>query len=104
MLTRIFPSIWINIKIDKQKHFRIMLPVSLYAFNELLECALDILSLVRSFTPTNNKVSMNKSISIHTIYDLLLMIMDLFSSITEYGPYDLVEVNCDNVNVSIKIR
>lgn len=104
MLTRSFHSIWINIKIDGHKHFRLFLPVSIYAFQELLDCVLDLLSFASLFVPRENKANKYKSISVHNINELVLMVMSLLASITENGPYDLVDVSCENVNVSIKIR
>jgi hypothetical protein len=45
-----------------------------------------------------------KTISLYTINELVLLLTNLLASITDYGPYDLVNVSCENVNVSIKIR
>jgi hypothetical protein len=104
MLIKNFHSIWINIKIDSHKHFRLFLPISIYTFQELLDCVMDLLSLANLFVPREHKAYKHQAISLYTINELVLLLTNLLASITDYGPYDLVNVSCENVNVSIKIR
>lgn len=104
MLIKGFHSVWINIKIDNHKRFRLFLPISLYTFWELLDCVTDLLSLACLFVPSRLKANMHKPAYIHTVKELAKLIMDFLSSVTEDGPYELVDVSHENVRVSIKIR
>ena len=77
-------------------------PISLNVFLELLDSILDLMSLICIFAP--KPLISGSHMSVHTAKELITMVIELLCSITEDGPYDLVDVNADDVRVSIKIR
>lgn len=94
--------IWFRLHTENGKRFRLLFPISLNVFRELVDSILDLISLICIFTPKTPKSG--SRLSIRAVRELLLMLMYLLGSITEDGPYDLVNVAADNVKVSIKIR
>lgn len=94
--------IWFKIHTQNGKSFRLSFPITLYVLLELLDCIYDVLVLACIFVP--KKPHSGSRISVHTIKELIPMLMQLLGSITKDGPYDLVDVAADNVKVSIKIR
>lgn len=96
-----FRILWVKVHID-DKHIRINLPISLYAFEELLDCIMDLLELACFFAP--NRPVGSSSVSVHTVKSLAYEIIRLLNSLSDQEPYDLVDVAVNNVKVSIKIR
>jgi len=97
-----FRFLWISIKINGSKKFRLYLPISIYALWELSDCVTDLMSFASLFAPKVCKS--NKHIPVHLIKEMTSSLSDLLSSITEDGPYKLVEVSHENINISIQIR
>lgn len=92
----------LNVRTDNGKKFRLFFPISLNVFRELLDCLEDLTSLACVFTPkTPKQVS---HISVRGVRELIRMLITLLGTINEDGPYDLVNVDADNVRVSIKIK
>ncbi len=79
------------------------LPISLYAFEELADCVMDLLALACFFVPKSTKLS-SHSVSVHDAREVMQAVLRMFDSLTFDDPYDLVEVETHNVKVSIKIR
>jgi len=102
MLNRGFRIVWVKVHINN-KSFHLNLPISFYAFEELLDCFMDLLNFVCFFEPHNYKPAYS-ALSMHTIRELLYALIKLFDSITFTEPYDLVDVEVENVKVSIRIR
>jgi hypothetical protein len=56
------------------------------------------------FVPVRLRADTHKPAYINTVKELAKLVTDLLSSVTEDGPYELVDVSHENVSVSIKIR
>lgn len=92
---------FVRVHTEKGRKFRLFFPVSLNIFRELLDCLYDLTSLACIFTPKTPRQSSH--ISVHTVRELLGMLIVLLGSINEDGPYELVNVDADKTKVSIKI-
>lgn len=114
MLNNQFRILWFKLQMEENPHLNLSFPVSLYVFQELLECILDILNFASFFIPnrpvlsslTSSSTSLmpSSSFSFHTLKELVQMIMSLFDSLTVGEPYDLVDVTADKIKISIKIK
>ncbi len=102
-MTKGFRILWVKVHVNKDKHFYLNLPISLYAFEELLDCVMDLLDLACFFTPKKQIIN-SSSVSVHTVKDLMKALIKLLDSLVDTEPYDLVNVEVNNVKVSIKIR
>lgn len=98
-----FRILWVKLQIDKGKHFGLPFPVPIYIFHELLDCTLDLFTVLVFFIP-RLRLSSYSSFSAYTIKALIELTIKLLDSITEDEPYDLVDVTADKVRVFIKIR
>lgn len=87
---------------ENGKRFRLFFPISLNVFMELLDSTLDLMTLICIFAP--KPPNSGSRISVHTVNEIIQMLIDLLGSITQDGPYDLLDVVANNVKVSIKIR
>jgi hypothetical protein len=94
--------IWLKIQLQNGKNFRLSLPISLNVLMELLDGALDLMTMICMVAP--KKPHSASHVSAHSIKELTQLLMILFGSITKDGGYDLVEVSADHVNVSIKVK
>ncbi len=94
--------IWFRMYKENGRSFRLLLPISLNVFRDLLDSILDLMSLICIFAPKTPHSG--SRISIHTLKELIQMLMNFFGSINDDGPYDLVDIAADKVKVSIKIR
>ena len=99
-----FRILWFKLQIKNNRYFCLPFPIPMYIFQELLDCLLDLLTLVCLFVPKTPHPKSSSSFTLHTVKDLVQIIMKLFDSLTEGEPYDLVDVTADNVKVTIKIR
>ncbi len=97
-----FRVIWLRLCLENGRSFHLHFPISLNVLLELLDSLLDIITVACIFVPKAN--NSRSRISIYSIKELTLMLMNLLGSITKDGPYDLVDVSANNVQVSIKIR
>lgn len=102
-MTRGFRILWIKVNVTNGKHFYLNLPISLYVFEELLDCAMDLLNLICFFVPKGQSVA-SSQVSVHTVRDMFRTILKLLNSLVGSEAYDLVEVEARNVKVSVKIR
>lgn len=103
MLTKGFRLIWVKVQVDKNKHFHITFPVSMFVFLELLDSVTDLLDIACFFS-SKRTIPVSPSYSIHTIKDMVQMIDSLLDSITDSEPYDLIDVTADQVRIAISIR
>ncbi|QHQ63199.1 hypothetical protein Ana3638_22485 [Anaerocolumna sedimenticola] len=87
---------------EKNPYFGFPFPIPLYMFTEILDCILDLLSVICLFVPNSQPAS--NTVSLYTIKNLVEIIIKLLDSIVDGGPYDLVDVTADHIRVSIKIR
>jgi hypothetical protein len=102
MWTRRVPIIWCRVELQKGRNIRFSLPLSLRVFIELLDCADDLLSLLCIFTPKT--ASIYAQLSPHHIEELISALKRLLRSIAKDGPYDLVTLSADQLNLSIKVK
>lgn len=98
MSSRAMQILWFDIQLKSGRSFHF--PVSLNIFRELLDCALDLTTLISLGTP---KTSHLHSL-VRTSCDLIRMLMQFTASITRDGPYHLVDVLIDNTKVVIKVK
>ncbi len=98
-----FRVLWVKIHITENRHIYLNLPISLYAFVELTECVMDLLTLACFFTPKDWRPS-PYSVPLYAVKELMQSVIKVFESLTFEEAYDLVEVEAQNVKVSIKIR
>ncbi|MFB0921625.1 MAG: hypothetical protein QMB62_12235 [Oscillospiraceae bacterium] len=94
--------IWLKVHTENGKKFQLNFPVSLGVFRELLDSFQDLVIVICLFVPKS--FSPKNSISIHAVKEITVMVIGLLGSITDDGPYDLVDVEADGVRVLIKIR
>ncbi|PKM72540.1 MAG: hypothetical protein CVU91_09135 [Firmicutes bacterium HGW-Firmicutes-16] len=102
MSNRGFRIVWFNLHTENGKKFRLSFPISLNVFRELMDSFQDLITVICLFVPKS--FASKNSISIHAVKEIAVMVIELLGSITDDGPYDLVDVEADNVKVSIKIR
>ena len=102
-MTRIFPILWVKVNTSGGKHFYLNLPISLYAFGELLDCVMDIFDVVCFFVPKQQLTS-SSSYSVHTLRSLMKALINMMDSLVCSESYELVNVDVKNVKVSVKIR
>lgn len=102
MWTRGFRILWVKVDIRESTRFYLNLPISLYSFEELIDCVMDLLELACFFIPKHSSEA--SSVSIHSIKDTAYSIIRLLDSLTDYEPYDLVDVTAGNVKVSVRVR
>jgi hypothetical protein len=98
-----FRILWLNVQVNKDKHFNLTFPISVFVFQELLDSVSDLLVIGCRFS-SNRANTLPPAISIHTVNQLVQMLSNLLDSLTESEPYDLVDVTADNVKVTIRIR
>ncbi len=104
MWNRGFGILWIKIHTTGERHFYFNFPVCLNVFQELFDCVLDLMEFACLFLPKNPPDNSHFTISALSVKELIQATDQLFRSLTDCEPYDLVEVNAKNVTVSIKIR
>lgn len=104
MSIRGFHILWFQLQMEKQRHFRFPFPIPMYIFQEILDCVVDLLELVCLFVPNRSVTNTHSNFSVYAIKELVIMTCKLLDSITDYGPYDLVDVTTDQVRISIKVR
>lgn len=101
MLTNRIRILWVKVHIRGGKNFYINLPISLYAFKELLDCIMDLVDVACFLTPAKQLAA--SSLSIGTISSLMKSFIKLADLLVGGESYDLLDVEADNVKVSIKI-
>ena len=102
MSSRGLRIIWLRVHTDNGKKFKLNFPVSLNVFRELLDSFQDLITVICLFVPKS--FTPKHSISVHAVKDIATMVIELLGSITDDGPYDLVNVEAEGVKVFIKIR
>lgn len=102
-MTKNLHILWVKVYISGSKHFYLNLPISLYAFEELLDCLMDLLHVACFFSPKQQLTS-SSSISVHTVKSLVKALINLMDSLVGSESYDLVNVEVENVKVSVKVR
>ncbi|MHC1723868.1 MAG: hypothetical protein AB9836_11780 [Aminipila sp.] len=102
MLTKGFRILWIKVHISGGKHFSLNLPISLYAFQELLDCVMDLLDVACFFVP-KQQMTKSSSMSVYMVKSLMKLLMNLIDSLVDNESYDLVDVEVENIKVSIKV-
>lgn len=104
MSIKCFHLLWIKLRIENRRFISIPFPIPLYIFQELLDCFLDLLTVVCFFVPKVSAPNSSSRITSYSVKDLVILVMKLLDSLTGDEPYDLVDVTTDKVQVLIKIR
>jgi hypothetical protein len=99
-----FRLLWIKLQIENKRFISIPLPISLYVFQELLDCFLDLLTVVGFFVPKMTDPNSSSKITIYSVKVLVITVMKLLDSLIGDEPYDLVDVTTGKVKILIKIR
>lgn len=103
MLTKGLRILWVKVHISGGRQFYLNLPLSLYAFHELLDCVMDLLAVACFFRP-KRQLSNSQPISVHTVKLLMKELINLMDSLAGSEPYDLVSAQTNNVKVTVKIK
>jgi hypothetical protein len=104
MLNNRFRILWFKLQREENPHLYLSFPISLYVFQELLDCIMDLLELACFFVPKRTNMNSSSPFSVYTVKELVQMMISLFDAITEGEPYDLVDVTADKIKISIKIK
>ena len=96
----------VSVKVNKEKHFRLTLPVPVFLVYSLTEMILDITDFAALFVPKKARRVNDKhsSVSFHTVHssikcaDLLIK-----SAFTAEVPWELCDVDTDGIKVKIKL-
>ena len=104
MSIKCFHLLWIKLRIENRRFISIPFPIPLYIFQELLDCILDLLTVVCFFVPKMPDPNSYSRITLYSVKDLVVLVMKLLDSLTGDEPYDLADVTTDKVQVLIKIR
>lgn len=96
--------VWLKIKVDSKRYMNISLPISINAVREILGCFVDLLSTACFFVPNVHKTDSDAQLTVFTMRDFVILVETFIDALTDEGTYDLVDVEADDVNVSIKIR
>ncbi len=104
MLSKSFRLIQIKLQVNNNVHFNFPFPIPFYIFQELLDCFLELIIFVCLFIPKPANPGLSSSFSVYAAKELVQMVIQIFDSITECEPFDLVDVSADHVRVSIKVR
>jgi len=91
-------TLWLDIKLKSGRHLRC--PIVLSAFRELMDCAVDLTTLICWVTPKKSFLYP----LVHTSGDLVEMMLKLMGELTKDRPYDLIDVAADDVKVIIKVK
>lgn len=102
-MTKVLRILWVKVNISGGKHFYLNLPISLYAFGELLDCVMDLFDVVCFFVP-KQQLSNASSFPVHTLRLLMKGLTNLMDSLVCSESYELVNVDVENIKVSVKIR
>ncbi len=102
-MTKVLRILWVKVNISGGKHFYLNLPISLYAFGELLDCVMDLFNVVCFFVP-KQQLSNSSSFPVHTLRSLMKGLINLMDSLVCSESYELVNVDVENVKVSVKVR
>lgn len=102
MLIKRLQIIWVKVDINKGKRLCFNIPLSLYAFYEFLDCTIDLLNVANFFIP--NRQQKNFTFSVHTIKVLMEELIYLIDSLIDSEPYEFVNIEAENIKVSIKIK
>ncbi len=102
MLNSGFRIIWFKLHTQSGKKFRLTIPISPNVLRELMDSLHDLVTVVCFFVPKNPLTG--SSMSAHGAKDLFRMIIGIIGTITDDGPYELIDIDADDVKVSIKIR
>ncbi len=104
MLSKGFRILWLKLRTEENKHFYLSFPVPLYIFQELLDCTLDLLKLACLFARNRSNPDSSLSLTVYTVKEFVQITMKLLDSLTEDGPYNLVDVTAHKVKISVGIR
>jgi hypothetical protein len=99
-----FRLLWIKLETSNNRFISIPFPIPLYIFEELLDCFLDLLTVVCFFITKVPEPNSSSRITIYSIKALVIIVMKMLDSLTGDEPYDLVDITTDKAKVLIKVR
>ncbi len=101
MLIDKFQILWLRFQ-REDKHFRLSFPISLYIFQELLDCTLDLFEFAYFFTP-EKKQKYNSAFSVQGARTLVQHAINLFDSLSNDESYYIFDVKTNKIKVSAEI-
>lgn len=96
--------LWFRLQFEERSFIRIPFPISLYVFQELLDCFADLLTAASFLIPKASDYSSASRITINSLKELIIMVIRLLDSLTEDESYNLIDVTTGRIKVLIKIR
>lgn len=108
MWNKIYPVMWVSIKVKEKKSFSFSFPVPLSLLDELIDSTLDLFRIMLLFTQKTSvpKITSGEKkvyFSPEAIKIALEGTYSLLHSLKDYGPYELVDVTTKDVQVLVKI-
>ena len=99
-----FHLLWIKLRFKNKRFQSISLPISLYFFQELLDCILDLLTLACFFAPKAPDQNSSSQSTLYSAKELVIILMNLMDSFSINEPYDLLDITTDEVKILINFR
>lgn len=94
---------WVHVRVTNEKKITLSFPVPLFVLDELLDCSLDLLTVVLFFVPKKARLCGKEYLSPEVLQEVLESTRILLKSLKEHGPFDLVDVTTKEAQVLIKI-
>lgn len=100
MLNSISRFLWIKIKIKGKGFIPFPLAFPLFVVQEMLDDVLDFTSVLSGISPKTT----THTYGIHSINDIILSASSIFRALTNCEPFDLIDVETEDVEVYIKLK
>lgn len=88
----------------RSKNTKIVIPVPLFIFSQLIDCTMDLLSLITFFTPGIKVTIKSKKYNLRGILKTIYQILETLKEIKYCEPFDFVDIKTkeDTVQISLK--
>lgn len=108
MLTSRSKSRFLLVRVRHKRSFGFSIPIALNVFNELMEATQELVEVVESFIPRNNRKSWIRHLSSNqlsweiSVGGIIKMLMVLFQELQSYKGLKLVELESKDVDVKVE--
>ncbi|GMQ60151.1 hypothetical protein AN1V17_45510 [Vallitalea sediminicola] len=88
----------------RSKNTKIVIPVPLFIFSQLVDCVMDLLALITFFTPGIKITIKSKKYNLRGILKTIYQILETLKEIKYCEPFDFVDIKTkeDTVQISLK--